>query len=56
MDVNGRMPMVETTHIRVGEDTADELYRLKSRKDSYDDVIKQLISEHYGRKENRAEA
>lgn len=48
--------MAETTHIRVGEDTADELYRLKSRKDSYDDVIQMLIAEHDAAKEKAAEA
>lgn len=45
--------MAETTHIRVGEDTADELYRLKSRKDSYDDVIQKLIAEHDARQQEK---
>ena len=35
--------MAESTHIRVKEDTVDRLYSLKSRKESYDDVIRKLL-------------
>ena len=47
--------MGTTTHVRIGEDTADELHAMKSRGDSYDDVIQQLIAESKN-KETAAEA
>lgn len=35
-----------STHIRVKEDTADRLYDLKSRRTSYDDIVRQLLDAH----------
>ena len=36
---------VSDTSIRVSEEIADELYALKNRRDSYEDVIWRLIEE-----------
>ena len=38
----------ETEHQRLGKDTVDALYQLKTRHESYDDVIQRLIA-HYHR-------
>lgn len=35
-----------TTTVRVAPDTRDDLYELKAREDTYDDVIRRLLDEH----------
>lgn len=37
---------VTDTSIRVSSETADELFGLKTRGESYEDVIRRLIEEH----------
>jgi len=40
---NSKMPCMSDTSIRISEDLADELYKRKSRGESYEDVIWRLI-------------
>lgn len=37
---------VRMAHIRLKDETADVLHSMKSRGDSYDDVVKRLIAEN----------
>lgn len=39
--------MSEMTTIRVSEETADELYKIKGRNRSYEDAVQDLIEKYY---------
>jgi len=45
-----------TTTVRLADGTADELHDLKDRGESYDDVVQQLLAEHYDRGNDEIEA
>ena len=42
---NAKLPCMSDTSIRISEELADELYKRKTRGESYEDVIWQLIED-----------